>query len=859
MLRNKKLLQEKVKKRSEILRKMAEKVEKVPEEGLRELAMEAQGSVGTVVELVDTVHRHKLAAKTNQIALATEVYNLKQKHKSLKKGSQALVKSQKKGKSGPLGGIAREITATLFPSKHVTEQQADETEKASAPPMEEEERDSEAPPSYEEPEQEAEANVTRAEVDAARKEWKQKTDKAKTRDIIARRTVEQTAQKSFAGFSPQSKRDIAEARQHAQAAWDAAGKAETEYHQMCLEYKKEEQESREAAGLCGPDQTRESEVNSLRSGRSIPSMEVLSRCQDGRRQIIVRERDPQLSPEPKTESLYPTLEREEREGEWREMDPDDIRIPKEEDCSTPKKAQCKEMKMEIDVVKDTLPTSIHNYLRIQDIRRVVIPLIPGNEIAWAVLTKQAVERGKKGEETMILQALMPQLSGHPEVAAQATMLLVQAANNPEKGKEVLNNLFHWLQSRYRLSPRQKRASFIQKLRDMQWTWQVNPADVLTGIMTMSQLTWDEVLKTPSLKEELEATMASKMDISLHLQITKNDPKEWRNAITEVWEKVKDSTGMKMVEIYMHEGEEDSDSDDEQMACNVEMPSAAVAQASLPKGKAKIDFRNFDKKLDMVVSALQAQEISKAGKPAQGPQTSVPQTQPMQAQNAPFQPNIQQPMQTQNMQDQRPPLRCYWCHQEGHMKRNCPQRNNRGPGNGYSGRRGWNQGRGNWNGGRGGYNQNRNNWNQNRGYGNNYNNNNWNNGPAGQGRGGYQGQNPQYRGYRSNGNEQNFNQEQNIGRPTWESAAERIRKEIIQEGRPKASWADPPAPPADDQPAIAADHAEANFVQGMNASERWKSETLRPPLMYEQAMAQLADIAPMLQPMEMPSVDFLGQR
>ena len=97
------------------------------------------------------------------------------------------------------------------------------------------------------------------------------------------------------------------------------------------------------------------------------------------------------------------------------------------------------------------------------------------------------------------------------------------------------------------------------------------------------------------------------------------------------------------------------------------------------------------------------------------------------------------------------------------------------------------------------------------------------------------------------------------KPTWESEAERVRREIIQEGKPKASWAEPPPPPADDQPAIAADHAEANFVQGLNASERWKSEMLRPPLAYEQAMAQLADSAPRLQAMEMPSVDFLGQR
>jgi len=73
-----------------------EKKEKSHEEALRDLAMDAQDSVGTVVELVDTVHWHELAAKTNQIALATEVYNLKQKHKSLRKGSQALANLKRK-------------------------------------------------------------------------------------------------------------------------------------------------------------------------------------------------------------------------------------------------------------------------------------------------------------------------------------------------------------------------------------------------------------------------------------------------------------------------------------------------------------------------------------------------------------------------------------------------------------------------------------------------------------------------------------------------------------------------------------------------------------------------------------------
>jgi len=57
--------------------------------------------------------------------------------------------------------------------------------------------------------------------------------------------------------------------------------------------------------------------------------------------------------------------------------------------------------------------------------------------------------------------------------------------------------------------------------------------------------------------------------------------------------------------------------------------------------------------------------------------------------------------------------------------------------------------------------------------------------------------------------------------------------------------------------LAEDHAEANFMQGLSASERWKSETSRPPMMYEQAMAQMANTAPMVPSMELPRVDFLG--
>jgi len=815
---------------------MTDKADKIQEDALQDLAMDAQDSVGTVVQLVDTVHRHKLAAKTNQVALATEVYNLKQKHKNLKKGSQALVKAQKKGKAGPLGGIAREITATLFPARHANESQA-ESEKASAPPIEKEEDRDEPPPSYDEPNDEAEANVTRAEVDTARDEWRQRVSRAQTKDEMTARAEEQAQRLAKGGFSPHIEQTVVNARIKAREAWEKVEEARNTYEHLLMEFRQEEEQARRDAGLCGPSKASVPDKDTSSDDGSKHSVEITEGCHNGKRQVIIRQRQEPDQGRTSAGSIYPTLP---RRGEQEES------------------SQCKEgQEIRIDegsmVTECETPIHAPHPLQIREIRRVVIPLIPGNEIAWAVLTEQAVRRVKAGEETMLLQALMPQLSTHPEVAAQATMLLVQAANNPEKGKEVLAGLFQWIQSRYKFTPRQKRANFAQKLKEMQWSWQMNPADVLTGIMTASQLTWDEVLRTPALKEELEVAMASKMDLSLHLQITKRDPKEWRKAITEIWEKVKDRLGGHQVEIYLHEGETDSDSEDDEMACNAEMPSAAVAQAHLPKVKTdKVDLRKFDKKLDMVVSALQAQEISKEGKVSQErgnreiQQGGSPQN-PSSFTNA------------QNAPDPRGPLRCYWCHQEGHMKRNCPQRNNRGPGNSYPSRGGWNAGRGNWNGGRGGYNQNRNYYNQNRGYNNGY-NRGWNNNSQGQGQGGYQNQNPQYRGYRRGNNRGEPNQMQREDRPTWESEAEKIRQEIIREGRPKASWAEPPPPPSvDEQPALAADHAEANFVQGLNASERWKSETTRPPLMYEQAMAQLADSAPLLQPMEMPGVDFLGQR
>jgi len=195
--------------------------------------------------------------------------------------------------------------------------------------------------------------------------------------------------------------------------------------------------------------------------------------------------------------------------------------------------------------------------------------------------------------------------------------------------------------------------------------------------------------------------------------------------------------------------------------------------------------------------------------------------------------------------------CFGCKKVGHIRSNCPSRfrfNRENPAQSQTrernfGNRNWassNRDRFNQQN-RGRFPNNRNNWeNQNRNSGNNNWKNNFNN----------RQREPMYN---------NTSNEQNRG---YQANAEQIRKRIIQEGRPKASWTEPQAVgenSEDCRPALTpAEHAEANFVENLSPNQRWKSETARAPMMYDQAMAHMAQAAKIDENLQLPRFDFLGQ-
>jgi len=354
---------------------------------------------------------------------------------------------------------------------------------------------------------------------------------------------------------------------------------------------------------------------------------------------------------------------------------------------------------------------------------------------------------------------------------------------------------------------------------MCWNWYHNPADQIGEIIARTHLTWDQVAQDSALCKELKAAVGSKTE-PMFLQLNGTPIKQWYEQIMQIWNELKDSRNpadAEPVEIYLQESTEE-----------IEGLSAIAKTQGIPQVKDTTpNFSGFHEDLKDVVSALQV-----TAKTLQESQTNV----------KPKVPDNQQDVETR---------RCFGCKQVGHIRANCPSKPQFNRENGAQGQnRNRNFGNRNLtNNNRGRFNQqnggrfpnNRNNWgNYNRSTGNNNWQSNFNSRQNGTGRG-------------------NTNYSQNRG---YQANAEQIRNRIIQEGRPKASWTEPHnigENTDDNRPALTpADHAEANFVDGLSPNERWKTETARAPMMYDQAMAHLAQAAKVDETLQLPRFDFLDK-
>ena len=390
------------------------------------------------------------------------------------------VKAQQKEKAGTLGEMAKDVMDSRF-NRRPKEDPSLKNPSATIAVKNDE------PPSSYGPA--AEVNVTEAELAASKERWRGKEEEAKEESEIL--TRERSAQLGRVGMGALEigQKMLEEREKMVDRARDEAVKAMHDYEALKKEYELE---------------AHEKDFNPY-----VPSA-------------------PHISP-----GSYGRPSPHQRSG---------ISLPRARPrvlCSTLPDIDDKEPQEDIKLE----PTPVAKRLRIQDMRRVMMPLVPGQEITWATIMEQIVNRWIPGEEALALQALIPQLMAHSEVAAQATSLLAQAAGKPCKEREVLPIFFNWIRSKYQLSPRKKREIFARKLRKMRRNWRSNPADKITSILTEVQLTWEEVVNQPALREELEAALASKLDITLQLKITQRSPEEWKQAITEIWESVKHNTSL----------------------------------------------------------------------------------------------------------------------------------------------------------------------------------------------------------------------------------------------------------------------------------------------------------------------------
>jgi len=180
------------------------------------------------------------------------------------------------------------------------------------------------------------------------------------------------------------------------------------------------------------------------------------------------------------------------------------------------------------------------------LRERIMPLMPKKEIEWVMMTRDVTNTLTIRDKKAMLQVICRKLEQHAEAFAQVKILLVHAAQWPDKYPDPLEKFYEWLLGRYKYTTRQQLIKLNGLLENMRWTWETNPADKILAIMHEAHLTWDNVMSNDAMRDDFKAILASKMETSTYVMLNKKPVEEWYQEITEIWKSLKKGGPVKTI-------------------------------------------------------------------------------------------------------------------------------------------------------------------------------------------------------------------------------------------------------------------------------------------------------------------------